>query len=454
MNFFQTKLKVIFKPEMVDFFWSVSSTLMKIGGSLLLLPIILNKFSEQEIGLWYFFTSVSIFVLMIDFGFSSTMTRNIRYVLSKGSIYKIGVEESVENSLKINLEELYHLIRKIYKYISLFAVIILFILSFLVIELIKKNGLELQSNIIYWIVYCISIVLNLRYYYGSSVLIGLNKISKSQQIEFFSLFFNFFISFIFIYLGIGLLSLALGNLAGFFCRFFLLKKNIDIVEIEIEKSILKKSFDVIWPNTWRTGISNVLGYLIRYLSTYFVTFTYGLNNAGTYGLTFQCINVIVSFSFIWIQNIYPRLNSHRIELQGYSFSRLFYKRFLYAILTYLLLSCSFLILLKLDIFSISKKFLPQDMIVFLLIHMLFDLITNMFGYIIMTGNNVPFIKSSLLNVIMIIAFNFLFKFLNFGLWGILFSNFLAGLIFSYWYWIYKGSTELKLFKKNSKSETI
>jgi O-antigen/teichoic acid export membrane protein len=454
MIFITKKLKVLFKPEMIDFFWSVSSTLMKIGGSLLLLPIILNKFSVQEIGLWYFFTSVSIFVLMIDFGFSSTMSRNIRYVLSKGRIYKIGVDDSVVNSLKISLEELFHLIKKIYKYISLFAVFILFLLTFLVVELIKKNGLDLQSNISYWIVYCISIVLNLRYYYGSSVLIGLNKISKSQQIEFYSLFFNFFISFIFIYLGIGLLSLALGNLAGFFCRFFLLKKNIHINDIDIEKSILRKSFNVIWPNTWRTGISNVLGYLIRYLSTYFVTFTYGLDNAGTYGLTFQCINVIVSFSFIWIQNVYPRLNSHRIEHLGHSFYKLFYKRFLYGILSYVFLSSAFLIFLKLDLFSIRMKFLPQDMIIFLIIHMLFDLITNMFGYIIMTGNNVPFIKSSLLNVIMIIGFNFLFKLLNFGLWGILFSNFLAGLIFSYWYWIYKGSVELNMFKKNSKSETI
>jgi hypothetical protein len=323
-----------------------------------------------------------------------------------------------------------------------------------VVELIKKNGLDLQSNISYWIVYCISIVLNLRYYYGSSVLIGLNKISKSQQIEFYSLFFNFFISFIFIYLEIGLLSLALGNLAGFFCRFFLLKKNIYINDTDIDKSILRKSFNVLWPNTWRTGISNVLGYLIRYLSTYFVTFTYGLDNAGTYGLTFQCINVIVSFSFIWIQNVYPRLNSHRIEHLGHSFYKLFYKRFLYGILSYVFLSSAFLIFLKLDLFSIRMKFLPQDMIIFLIIHMLFDLITNMFGYIIMTGNNVPFIKSSLLNVIMIIVFNFLFKLLNFGLWGILFSNFLAGLIFSYWYWIYKGSVELNMFKKNSKSETI
>ena len=122
MIFIPKKLKVLFKPEMIDFFWSVSSTLMKIGGSLLLLPIILNKFSVQEIGLWYFFTSVSIFVLMIDFGFSSTMSRNIRYVLSKGRIYKIGVDDSVENSLKISLEELFHLIRKIYKYISILCI--------------------------------------------------------------------------------------------------------------------------------------------------------------------------------------------------------------------------------------------------------------------------------------------------------------------------------------------
>lgn len=436
------------KSELIDIFWSVSSTIMKIGGSLLLLPIILTKFSDEELGLWYFFNSVSVFVLMIDFGFSSTMSRNIRYVLSKGRIYKAGVGESIDNSVLMSLEELYQIIKRIYKYIALCATVVLLILTFLIVDLIQKNGLDLHSHIIFWILFCFSVVLNLRYYYGTSVLVGLNEIAKSQRIEFFSLLFNFLITSLLIYLGSGLLGLAVGNLVGFVCRYLLLKRNINIEVIHLNRTQLKTALNFLWPNTWRTGLSNILGYFIKYLSTYFVTFSYGLSDAGTYGLTFQCINVIISFSFIWIQNVYPKLNSYRIENRGGIFYKLFYNRFILAIFTYLLFSGTFLAILKLDIFSISARFLPQAMVVFLLVHMLFDLIINMYGYIIMTGNKVPFIASSSLNVILIIMFNIFFREFKFGLWGILVSNFLAGLLVSYWYWIYRGSKELNNVLEN------
>jgi hypothetical protein len=74
--------------------------------------------------------------------------------------------------------------------------------------------------------------------------------------------------------------------------------------------------------------------------------------------------------------------------------------------------------------------------------MFVDYITNVYGYLIMTGNKVPFLKSSLITVVLILILNFVFNKLEFGMWGILSANFLAGLVYNYWYWIYNGYKEV------------
>ena len=52
---------------------------LNIGVSVILLPFILKYLDTNEIGLWYTFISLSVLINLIDFGFSSTITRNISY---------------------------------------------------------------------------------------------------------------------------------------------------------------------------------------------------------------------------------------------------------------------------------------------------------------------------------------------------------------------------------------
>ena len=42
---------------------------------LVILPLILNKFSEAEISLWYLFSSIMALFALLDFGFSATFIR-------------------------------------------------------------------------------------------------------------------------------------------------------------------------------------------------------------------------------------------------------------------------------------------------------------------------------------------------------------------------------------------
>ncbi|MGA9406435.1 MAG: hypothetical protein WBW71_04805, partial [Bacteroidota bacterium] len=57
--------------------------------SILVLPLILRKFSPAEIGLWYLFSSVTIIQLFADMGFVDTFIRAISYGVGGAKITEI-----------------------------------------------------------------------------------------------------------------------------------------------------------------------------------------------------------------------------------------------------------------------------------------------------------------------------------------------------------------------------
>lgn len=433
-----------------DVLWSFFSTLIRMGGGLIILPIILIKFSPKELGLWYFFSTVGMFILMIDAGFCATLERNFRYVISNSKVYKYGVNNSISNHTAISLEEFMYVAKKIYFYLSMFSLIILTALTFYIIKILIESRLDLAKNLIAWFIYSISLCLNLRYYYRGAVLSGLNKIHLAQKIEVISSTINYFSTGIFVFLNFGLISLAAGTLIGLVIRIVLYEYYVKIIIVKTNKEKLIEILKILWPNTWRTGISNLLGYLIKYLNSYFITIFLGLQIMGSFGLTFQIITLIISISSIWINTAYPMLSTLRIEREYVKFYKLFYSRLEKGLISYVVLSLCFLFLGNwiLTFLHTKTEILSTPFSLFIVSYMLIDFITNSYGYIIMTGNKIPFIKSSLITVTLIIIFNLIFNYFNFGLWGVLISTFLAGSLYNYWHWIYVGYNELENLIKN------
>ena len=74
-----------------DVFWSYLGFFINIANGLIILPFLLLYLSPQEIGLWYTFMSISAFVMLLDFGFSPTLIRNVSYVWGGAKeLYKTG----------------------------------------------------------------------------------------------------------------------------------------------------------------------------------------------------------------------------------------------------------------------------------------------------------------------------------------------------------------------------
>ena len=65
-----------------DIIWSYLGSFFQYCTSLIILPLILSNILEEELGLWYSFASIGTLVTYLDFGFSTTLVRNITYAWS------------------------------------------------------------------------------------------------------------------------------------------------------------------------------------------------------------------------------------------------------------------------------------------------------------------------------------------------------------------------------------
>ena len=106
----------------------VLSQILYSGINILILPFVLRLLPTNELGLWYTFTSIGAIVMLFDFGFMTTLTRNVSYAWSGAKkIHKIGIENTSQ-SFEPNLElfsDVYNASRFIYLIVGLLALLIL-----------------------------------------------------------------------------------------------------------------------------------------------------------------------------------------------------------------------------------------------------------------------------------------------------------------------------------------
>ena len=62
-----------------DLLWVYASRFLTLGINILLLPLIMRYLSEDELGLWYVFSSIAPDVNIFDFGFNSTISIHMTY---------------------------------------------------------------------------------------------------------------------------------------------------------------------------------------------------------------------------------------------------------------------------------------------------------------------------------------------------------------------------------------
>ncbi|MCM1321747.1 MAG: hypothetical protein NC041_09700 [Bacteroides sp.] len=366
--------------------------------SLLLIPLYLSP--EQQ-GYWYLFGSIATMSTFADLGFS-----NIILQFSAHGFAFLSIKEKLLAGEEKYIQQLGSFFRFVVKWLSLMCLLV-YPLIFLVGIFFFQRDSVLDIYWIPWIIYSAGSLIN---FFNNSVLSfieGLNQIDKIQNSRFIVAVINTLVIIVGLIYKLNIYALAFAMIFSSSFMFI----TIFVTFGKIIKQLWYESRDFFYP--WRKEIfplfqkyvlSFASGYFLFQIYTPLMHYFHGPVLSGKVGITVSLVTAMFSFSNIWIYTITPKINI-LIEKKNWNIlDKLFHKRLLLSLLSYILICICFVLFVV--IFGkyrlpakVLERFLPYKAMLLLVVSYFLQLIVNSWAVYLRGHKQEPFWWTSIISAI-------------------------------------------------------
>ncbi len=439
-----------------DYIWSFFAYILKFGVNLFVFPIVLRILDTAEYGLWVTFSSVTIIVNLFDFGFSSTILRNLAYVWGGSSKLQA---EGYDNSLDgAERDDKLFLItvrtcKKIYFTIGVLAFLGASTLGTLYILYIIRDMYKIEY-VVAWLISVVGITMNLYYGYWSVLLRGVGAVKQTQKANVFGYLIQLIFSFAGMYMGLGLIGLSTANcLCGISIRFlshYYFKNYEDIETVlntkyEITKQEIKDAFNKIWHNAKKAGISSIATVLMTQSTTMLCSAYFGVAATGEYGICYQILSTVTAVSQVFYQTTIPELTQLRQHNQIEKCRKKFSESMTVAWIIFF--AGVFVCLIFGDVMLKlieSQTRLNITMFIVMAYYSFGEMNYSMHATFISLENRLPFVSSVVITSVVNVALSLLCIFLPFKVWGLLLVRCITETAYIFWKWPAEAQKQLAL----------
>jgi hypothetical protein len=228
----------------------------------IVLPLLLRRFSSEELTVWYLFATLASLQMLAELGFGSTFVRVIAYAMSGAESLPAAMAGNGTNRGGANLELLGRIIgtmRTIYRRLTWLLVILLGLGGSWALLRPLAALPEPSSGWIAWALVYANTLLVFQGNFFSTWLQGTNQIALLRRWETFTSLGSIFTSFLLLKLGAGLLPLvaatqawaALGVARNAWLAFQVLGGQLKTFR---QSRYCPDVFAAVWPSAWRAGI--------------------------------------------------------------------------------------------------------------------------------------------------------------------------------------------------------
>jgi len=449
-----------------EYLWGYFGYFYKYGMRLLTTPFVWHYLDKTDLDIWYVFMSISMFVGLLDFGFSPNVSRAVTYAFSGAKrLQKEGVAGGVGSGDGTNYVLLAALIsacKKVYACIAGAALLLLGTAgTWYLLKVLGKYEAQLCPThvaaweegdrtfyfLLIWGFFVLSQVVDIYFKYIGVLVGGRGLVGVTQKFGVVSSVAGIGATFLVLYLGYGLLgTVAVGFGLSIVTRIFfgwLFFKKIDPQLLPRLRAAWKtpEKPDVLgklWHNSWKLGV-NSLGVFALYQLTVLLS---GLLFKESYitqvGITLQVFNVLILVSNAWFNMSSPRYASLFV-LRKFDVLR---REFLQAMLLSIALffgGLAVILLFGNDILRLlgkDKILLPGTGVLLLYCAVfLTELIHGKCATFLLTKNVVPFVPatlaSSAASILLIVLFTQVF---GFGIAAFPLATFCANAVYNSWHW--------------------
>jgi O-antigen/teichoic acid export membrane protein len=449
-----------------DVLWNYAATFLKIASSALLLPLILKMMPTETVGIWSVFITITAFTSVLDFGFSTSFTRNVTYIFSGVRTLKVNGFNTVtdkESTIEYGLlKAVISAMRWFYLRIALILLVVLITIgTYYVHGLLKKyNGNE-QEVYIAWFILCVINTYNLYTLYYDALLQGRGLIKRSKQIVIIGQLLYLVVATILILVGKGIIAIVLAQASSVivirwmsYFSFFTgeIKQNLQKVQSCSKKEVLK----AIYPNAVKVGLTSFGGFLVQRSAIIIGSLFIPLKDIASYGITLQLIIIMGGMAGIYTSTYQPKISHLRITQNLTAIKDLYIKGEIVLFLTYLFGGLGILVLGTWGFRFIGSKtqLLPTFMLSFAILISFLENNHSIAGGILLTSNEVPFFKASLFaGLVTILLLLGMFYLCDMRIWAMILAPGIAHL-YNNWKWPYEVKKQLNITLDDIKSVII
>lgn len=432
--------------------WSLAFNALRLAYGLILLPLVLNRFSKPELGMYYVLLNLAALVPLIDFGFGPTIGRFVSYAMGGAeSIQAQGIARPGSRSGP-NYELLWQLLRttqRLYRYLALLVLVLLGVLGTYTVELRID---ELASPLVVraaWGVTLLWALLDIYSSWWATCLRSMNEVTAAARYAIVSMVLRLLVAAALLGAGAGLLSLpAAGVLGCLVLRHFSRRRCLMLLagHPRPEQVDLRGHLKTIWPNTWRMGVQFMSGYLTVSANTFICLQVLGLQANARYGLSVQLVTFVYGMAMVWTIVRWPAIGQSLAQHDMPSVRRLLWSRIWLQALSYVV-GCGLLLLLGpwlLGRFGGGKEMLPLGWVALLMLNSLFEAQFITWGTLISMQNRMTYLWPTVATNALSLAISLgLIHFTQLGLGALVLGPLLAGVVFNYWYWPLYAAKDIK-----------
>lgn len=293
-----------------DTLWSFAGTAVRLGGGVILLPILLVCLPPAEAGAWFILSSIGALVLRLDLGSAATVQRGLTCLLAgTGRIDGTGIADTTPSDQAI--ASFVRTARDAYVCLVCGAAVISGAACLTTFNR-PPNQANPEGIVIAAAAYVLGMCANLGSGCWAAMAAACGGIAAQQRIGVLAGLSGMTVSAVGLLLGAGLPALGAGTcITGFTLLFG--NRRLALRDLGPARSpgpdttFDRQWLSQAWPMIWRVGLISLGGWLISYACTFAAASRLGLAETARYGASLTMLQLAMSVASIPLQVRIPAL---------------------------------------------------------------------------------------------------------------------------------------------------
>jgi O-antigen/teichoic acid export membrane protein len=433
------------RKSLIDLAIGSFSQAILVGSGLVMLPFVVTKLPQAEIGLWYIYLTIQAIVYMLDFGITETFIRFFSYVFAGARELKhdfIPLKSGDDSMSSVLLSALLDTAHRVSLYITFLAGLVMGVFGTYYIN-VMAHGAKLHESIWpSWMIFSAAMLAQTYFQWQGAVLIGSGRVRLNYQIAVWSrvaqIVFTILTLLIHPSLTVMSLGFAVATIIMRYCYYLSLASIRNLTKGMVWPQEIQRDLMVaLWRSARHTGGTVIGALLANRIVVLAVGWYAGLQISAQYSIANQALIALGSIATV-AQTMYgPRIAKAGVDGDQESLKSMFSQSLVFGWIVCIAGGVSLITIIPFGLALIrAHTSLPPLPILFLMI-CTSSLEMNMFvstRLITTAENTIPHWKATLITGGVLVASVVVGGQFGLGLPGILFVQLFTQLAYNFWRW--------------------